>query len=518
MQTLSNLKILLKFRYPIFPILIISIIVSAIDLFIVVFIAESLLALMTKDFSPKVSQFFINDYFAPIALSLIFAVIRVLYQLFFLSWCSSQNKKMLLFIVEVITELLWKKKDLNLYETNKILKLYNIDYNYIIPGLVFPIIIIFTECSFLIVAGFSIFFIIDNLIISVGFFILSLLLIIILLIPYKGKNNKSTKSVLEQERLRLSNFIFPNHLSISTFISHKNLSKKIYSLNINLFDLIVNHEFLKAMFRPMVEFIALVLICVGFLIDPYSTGILGIIIIRMLPSVVKIYQARRGQKLYRGTAIDLEWLITIHKAMQYHDKDNLIFREKVKKLIVSLIKKKIIFKEKKLNIIIGKSGSGKTSLLKEIITKGNKTNLLFPKKLKKHDFVYIDQRYNTSAILVKEMCQFFDVLDTFKFKTILNHFGIKHDIFMEKPLDKISGGELQRIMISMALVSQNNIIVLDEPTSALDSKLAKNVFALLRKISTNKLLIIVTHDKTLIQNVDNVIEIGNDIIGNSSVN
>ena len=312
MQTLSDLKILSKFKYPIFPILIISIIVSAIDLFIVVFIAESLLDLMTDDFTPKISKLFINDYFEPITLSLIFAAFRVLYQLIFLSWCSSQNKKMLVLIVKVITELLWYKKDLNLYETNKILKLYNIDYNYIIPGLVFPIIIIFTECSFLIVAGCSIFFIIENIIISVGFFFISFFLTICLLIPYKAKSNNTIKSVLEQERLRLSNFIFSNHLSISTFISHKNLSEKINSNDIKLFNLIVNHEFLKAMFRPIVEFTALVLICVGFLIDPYSTGILGVIIIRMLPSIVKIYQARRGQKLYRGTGLDLDWLIENH--------------------------------------------------------------------------------------------------------------------------------------------------------------------------------------------------------------
>lgn len=512
MKILSNLKLLLKFKYPIFPILIISIFVSAIDLFIVVFIAEALLDLMTDNFTPKISKFFINDYFEPITLSLIFAAIRVLYQLIFLSWCSSQNKKMLVLIMKLITELLWYKKDLNLYETNKILKLYNIDYNYIIPGLVFPIIIIFTECSFLIVAGCSIFFLIENLTISAGFFIISLLLIFFLLIPYKGKNNKAIKSVLEQERLRLSNFIFSNHLSISTFISHKNLSKKIYSHDIKLFNLIVNHEFLKAMFRPMVEFIALVLICVGFLIDPYSTGILGVIIIRMLPSIVKIYQARRGQKHYRGTGFDLEWLIERHNAMEYKDNKTLIFKEKVKKFVNLLIKKKIVFKSKKLNIIVGKSGSGKTSLLKEIIAKGNRTSILFPANLKKRDFVYIDQRYNTSALLVREMCEFFDVLESLKFKKMLDTFDIQHDIFMKKPLDKISGGELQRIMISMALASPNNIIILDEPTSALDNKLGKKVFASLRKVSTNKLLIIVTHDKSLIESEDNLINIDDNML------
>ena len=190
----------------------------------------------------------------------------------------------------------------------------------------------------------------------------------------------------------------------------------------------------------------------------------------------------------------------------------MIFRQKLEKFISLLIKKKIIFKEKKLNIIVGKSGSGKTSLLKEIIAKGNKTNLLFPTNLKKRDFVYIDQRYNTSALLVREMCEFFGIIDSLKFKKMLSNFGIEHDIFMQKPLDKISGGELQRIMISMALVSKNNIIILDEPTSALDNKLGKKVFSSLRKVSTNKLLIIVTHDKALIENNDNVIKIENNML------
>ncbi len=58
---------------------------------------------------------------------------------------------------------------------------------------------------------------------------------------------------------------------------------------------------------------------------------------------------------------------------------------------------------------------------------------------------------------------------------------------------KLSGGQKQRTVIARALAKDSPIILADEPTGNLDSQSAKEVIALLREISREKLVVIVTH-------------------------
>jgi len=59
----------------------------------------------------------------------------------------------------------------------------------------------------------------------------------------------------------------------------------------------------------------------------------------------------------------------------------------------------------------------------------------------------------------------------------------------------LSGGEKQRIAIARAIVKQPEIILADEPTGNLDSKNAEDIFTLLKEISANRLVVVVTHDE-----------------------
>lgn len=63
----------------------------------------------------------------------------------------------------------------------------------------------------------------------------------------------------------------------------------------------------------------------------------------------------------------------------------------------------------------------------------------------------------------------------------------------KKPTE-LSGGELQRVAIARALVNNPEIILADEPTGSLDSKTSIEVVNLLKEISKNKLVIMVTHN------------------------
>jgi len=74
---------------------------------------------------------------------------------------------------------------------------------------------------------------------------------------------------------------------------------------------------------------------------------------------------------------------------------------------------------------------------------------------------------------------------------VLSRVGL-HDQIEKKPT-KLSGGEKQRVAIARALVNDPDIILADEPTGALDSKTAHEILSLIKEISQEKLVIMVTH-------------------------
>lgn len=67
--------------------------------------------------------------------------------------------------------------------------------------------------------------------------------------------------------------------------------------------------------------------------------------------------------------------------------------------------------------------------------------------------------------------------------------------FGKRKPNTLSGGQKQRIAIARALVKNPEIIMADEPTGALDSNTGRQVFETLKKLSKEKLVIIVSHDR-----------------------
>ena len=71
---------------------------------------------------------------------------------------------------------------------------------------------------------------------------------------------------------------------------------------------------------------------------------------------------------------------------------------------------------------------------------------------------------------------------------------------VKKKQNQLSGGQMQRVAIARALVNNPDIILADEPTGALDSATSVQVMKILKDISSNKLVIMVTHNKELANN------------------
>lgn len=68
---------------------------------------------------------------------------------------------------------------------------------------------------------------------------------------------------------------------------------------------------------------------------------------------------------------------------------------------------------------------------------------------------------------------------------------------IHKKPNQMSGGQMQRVAIARALVNNPDILLADEPTGALDTETSIQIMELLKEISKDRLIIMVTHNPEL---------------------
>jgi ABC-type lipoprotein export system ATPase subunit/ABC-type antimicrobial peptide transport system permease subunit len=196
------------------------------------------------------------------------------------------------------------------------------------------------------------------------------------------------------------------------------------------------------------------------------------------------------------------------------------------------------FEDNGMTFILGKSGSGKTTLLNviggldcyddgeiEILDTSNKQ---FTEK--DYDsyrntyigFIFQDfnllEEYNVYDNITIALKLQKKSIDESKVDDLLLKLNLIN--FKNRKVNELSGGQKQRVAIARALIKNPKIILADEPTGNLDSETSKQVLDLLKEISKEKLVIIVSHDKESAKNYgDRIIEIkdGN-IISDSKKN
>ncbi len=182
-----------------------------------------------------------------------------------------------------------------------------------------------------------------------------------------------------------------------------------------------------------------------------------------------------------------------------------------------LNKVSINFRTSEFAAILGPSGSGKTTLLNIIgglddYTSGDlkineKSTKHFRDKdwdsYRNHRIGFIFQSYNLiphqnvvqnvrlaltlSGISKRESLR--------RAKKALKDVGLEDHIY--KLPAQLSGGQMQRVAIARALVNDPDILLADEPTGALDSDTSLQIMDILKKISKDKLVIMVTHNPDL---------------------
>jgi zinc transport system ATP-binding protein len=63
-----------------------------------------------------------------------------------------------------------------------------------------------------------------------------------------------------------------------------------------------------------------------------------------------------------------------------------------------------------------------------------------------------------------------------------------------RPIETLSGGQLQRVLIARALAGEPRMLLLDEPTSNIDLRAEGDIFDLLKRLNTRMTIVVVSHD------------------------
>ena len=203
----------------------------------------------------------------------------------------------------------------------------------------------------------------------------------------------------------------------------------------------------------------------------------------------------------------------------------------------ALDKVSLKFRKNEFVSILGQSGSGKTTLLNILggLDKYDSGDLIINGKSTKNfkDSDWDAYRNNSVGFIFQtyNLISHISILDNVemgmtlsgkskKYKRqkaleLLEKVGLKEHA--NKKPNQLSGGQMQRVAIARALSNDPDIILADEPTGALDSKTSIQIMELIKEISKDKLVIMVTHNPELANKYSSrIIELKDGVILNDS--
>lgn len=177
----------------------------------------------------------------------------------------------------------------------------------------------------------------------------------------------------------------------------------------------------------------------------------------------------------------------------------------------------IKFRENEFVSILGPSGCGKTTLLNliggldrytsgDLVINGKSTKTFTDENwdtYRNHSIGFVFQSYNLiphqSVLANVELALTLSGVSKEERRQraiqALEQVGLAEQI--HKRPNQMSGGQVQRVAIARALINNPDILLADEPTGALDSETSVQIMELLKEISKDKLIIMVTHNPDL---------------------
>ncbi|MBP5491556.1 MAG: ABC transporter ATP-binding protein [Clostridiales bacterium] len=183
------------------------------------------------------------------------------------------------------------------------------------------------------------------------------------------------------------------------------------------------------------------------------------------------------------------------------------------------------FPDKGLVGIIGPSGSGKSTLMYTMSTlkkltsgdiqyNGKSLSSISDaekQRLRRNEFGFVFQRHyliNYMTAVENAIVAATIPVNEAKAKAekLLLEIGLKKNELKHKPA-KLSGGQRQRIAIARAMMNDPKVLFADEPTASLDHENAFLVMERLKEYAKERLVIVITHDTSIIQDADMTVKI-----------
>jgi ABC-type lipoprotein export system ATPase subunit len=189
----------------------------------------------------------------------------------------------------------------------------------------------------------------------------------------------------------------------------------------------------------------------------------------------------------------------------------------------------LIIDKGEMMAIIGNSGSGKSTLLNMLggLDRPSAGKLLVDGRdlLKFTDPQLIQYKLETVGFVwqnnARNLIPYLSALENVEMPFIISKQANRREKALEllelvglthrknSALGQLSGGELQRVAISIALANRPKLLLADEPTGSVDNKTATQILDLFRSLNRNLgiTIVIVTHDRELSRKVDRVVAI-----------
>ncbi|HHU74584.1 MAG TPA: ABC transporter ATP-binding protein [Clostridiales bacterium] len=179
-------------------------------------------------------------------------------------------------------------------------------------------------------------------------------------------------------------------------------------------------------------------------------------------------------------------------------------------------------KPKETVVLCGPSGSGKSSLIYLLSTlkRPSAGTVAFDNMVisnnKNADFIRLQ---NFGFVFQQHfLIPYLSVLENICImrkdrKKISDAYHLMEDLRIETLANKkphqISGGERQRVAIARALMNNPKVVFADEPTASLDKENANKIYSLLKNRTSDAILIIATHDMSLLEGDERIIKVEN---------
>ncbi len=161
-------------------------------------------------------------------------------------------------------------------------------------------------------------------------------------------------------------------------------------------------------------------------------------------------------------------------------------------------------------LVAGTSGSGKTTLIEIISGLANpQEGKIFwkQKPLKAHQrrslcgvVFQFPERYFLGLTVLQELRVGHKRLSEESQSKALKEVGLSR-IDLRQPPEQLSGGQQRRLAVAVQLLRKPSILLLDEPTAGVDWSVRNEILELIAKIAKEQILIVVTHEPELFQNL-----------------